>query len=185
MSFVRERSAIATTALVDAGWTLRVRTMAGGTVDVACANGAFTRIADVKRSLAAQNPAWPAARLRLVLPLRADHVDAEPCTSAAAASAGAASTSSSDGNVHARLEPLADNCTLAAYRLKDGATLELLVADISWNEHQLALISTVEKAGDRFHMPLGIPCLGSEAASAISWSIINKVRAGAFSARLH
>ncbi len=172
MSFVAERATIATAALADAGWTLRVRTMTGDALSVLCANGAFTRISDIKRSLAAKNPAWPVARQRLLLPLRPDNVGTEP-----SAASSAASTSSSACELDSSFAPLADNCTLAAYRLKDGATLELLIADIAWNKHQVTLISTIENAGERFFVPHGICCLGPETAAAISWTIINKVRA--------
>ena len=144
-------------------WTLRVHTMTGDTVDIPCPSGEFTRISDVKLLLAESNPAWPTSRQRLMPPLRSSLDDAQSVSSAA---------SSSEGS--ARLEPLDDHCTLGACGIADGATLELLMAEISWNERDSALISEIENAGDT--IDLSRRDLDSEAAVAIGWAIVNQVR---------
>lgn len=164
MSIVGEPRPVTATS-----WTLRVHTMAGDTVDFPCPNSGLTRISDVKLLLAESNPAWPASRQRLMPPLRSSLVEnASGDSDGTGTSQGAAS-----GTCSANFEPLSDHCTLQACGIADGATLELLMADISWSDRNSALISEIQNAGDT--IDLSRRDLDSDAAVAIEWAIVNQV----------
>ncbi len=130
MSVVGEPRPLAVTAT---SWTLRVHTMAGDTVDIPCPNSGLTRISDVKLLLAESNPAWPASRQRLMPPLRSSLGESASGDSESSDGTGA-SQGAGTCACSANFEPLSDHCTLQACGIADGATLELLMADISWSE---------------------------------------------------
>lgn len=128
--------------------------MAGDTIIVACPDGKHTLVADVKRLVAATNPALAADRQRLILALPVDREDG-------ADSAACLPT------------PLVDIHTVGACGIKDGATLELLMEDVEWSESSAALISDFTHAGS--NCDVSRRELDLDAAKAIAWALQHKV----------
>ena len=139
-------------------WTVRVRTMAGQVHTIACPDGPATLIAHVKKELAPLDPKWMIReQLTLVLPCEAS----------------SSSSSSSDADL-ANPAPLADDRTLASCGVSNGHLLELLVADMDWNDENRSIFEKIQQCGHdaKFTDPRFFE---DGAALAVSWALVNSV----------
>ncbi len=139
-----------------AEWTVRVRTMAGEVHTVACPDGPATLIVHVKQGLAEFDPKFHIQeQLTLVLPCEAS------------------SSSSSSSDAAPIDTALSDDRTLASCGISRGGLLDLLLADMVWDDASQSIIDRIQHGGDKiefsFHTQI------RETDLALSWALVNAV----------
>jgi hypothetical protein len=141
-----------------ADWSVRVQSSMGGQVHtIACPDGPATLITHIKRELALCDPKWSIPHL-LVLFLPFD---------------ASGRCSSSDADL-ANPAPLADDRTLASCGVSNGHLLELLVADMDWNDENRLIFEKIQQCG-RDAIFTDPRFFEDGAALAVSWALVNSV----------
>jgi hypothetical protein len=132
-------------------WTVRVRTMSGQELTIACPDGPKTLVAHVKQKLAQFDPKCHILQqVTLVLPCEAS------------------SSSSADPTDLA----LADDRTLASYGLTKRNALDLFLIDMNWNDACRSMLEHIENGGEEIHF---FSEIDADLALAVSWALVNAV----------
>ena len=146
-----------------ADWTVRVRTMAGEVHTIACPDGPATLIVHVKQQLAEFDPKFHIQeQLTLVLPCEAS------------------SSSSSSRSSRSEAAPidaaLGDDLTLASCGISKGGLLDLLLADMVWDDASQSIIDRIQHGGDKIDFSADMFICDTDLA--LSWALVNAVLNG-------